>query len=52
MAGCLAGRLDTVMAADTAAGYRRMIDEGDHTPIGRNVTVRAFSGGCNMVGRF
>ncbi len=45
-----AGRLDTIVATDTAAGYRRVIDEIDHTPTRCYVAVRTFADRRNMIG--
>lgn len=46
----LAGGLNTIVAADTATGYGRVIHERDDRPVRCDVAVRTFAGGRHMIG--
>mgnify|MGYP001826764800 CR=1 FL=1 len=47
----LAGCLYTVVAADTATGYGRVIHECDDRPVRGDVAVRTFTACGHMIGR-
>ena len=51
MRRCLASGLDAVVAAYTAPGKGRMVDECDHAPAGRDVAIRALAGRGHVVRR-
>lgn len=47
----LAGSLNAVVAADAAAGDRRVVHTRDRRPTGRDMTIRTFAIGRHMIHR-